>query len=209
MDGDELGEKAAEQGGPQGAQAERGQAGQAAAQAAQGPGQVGGEGGIGGAGGDAGSATATAAATDYEAALAAKDAKIAELSAQVAAAAKSQEAAGELSGQIEALKAQIADERLDFALKSAGAHDTRAARALWDDYEGTDEERISAMAEACPWLFSSQKPSSRASSRFTSRIHNISTDGATGLESAGVAGGGDGRDVARWEKIAGLSRDSE
>lgn len=46
-----------------------------------------------------------------------------------------------LSGQIETLKQQIANERVEFVLKAAGAHDVWAARALRDDYEETEGER--------------------------------------------------------------------
>lgn len=139
------------------------------------------------------------AGDDYEAQLAAKDAKIAELSAQVAEAAKSAETASKLGEEIASLKQTIADERVEFALKSAGARNVKAALALMDDYEGTTAERVAAMAEACPWLFEGRKASSGATSQVTSQ--NL---GATGLPSEGVAGGGDGRDLRRWERIAGL-----
>lgn len=85
--------------------------------------------------------------------------RIAKLSAQVAKAAKAVEATVALSGQIETLKQQIANEWVEFALKAAGAHDVRAARALRDDYEETEGERTAAMAEACPWLFEGRKSS--------------------------------------------------
>lgn len=85
--------------------------------------------------------------------------RIAKLSAQVAKAAKAVEATVALSGQIETLKQQIANEWVEFALKAAGAHDVWAARALRDDYEETEGERTAAMAEACPWLFEGRKSS--------------------------------------------------
>lgn len=52
---------------------------------------------------------------------------MAKLSAQVAKAAKAVEATVALSGQIETLKQQIANEWVEFALKAAGAHDAWAA----------------------------------------------------------------------------------
>lgn len=151
-------------------------------------------------------------ADGYQEALAAKDAKIAELSAQVAEAAKSAETAEALNAQIAELKRQMADERVDFALRAAGARSVKAAKALLGDYEGSDEERVAALAEACPWMFAG--PGAGVSgavpgtSQNTSQLHGFST-GATGLEPAGVAGGGDGRDVERWERIAGLADEKE
>lgn len=85
--------------------------------------------------------------------------RIAKLSAQVAKAAKAVEATVALSGQIENLKQQIANEWVEFALKAAGAHDVWAARALRDDYEETEGERTAAIAEACSWLFEGRKSS--------------------------------------------------
>ena len=94
-----------------------------------------------------------AGAGDYEAALRTKNQQIFELSAKVAEAAKTAKATSALNNEIEALKQQIEDERVEFALKAAGAHDVRAARALWENYEEEAEERTAAMAEANPWLF--------------------------------------------------------
>ena len=74
--------------------------------------------------------------TDYEATLKARDARIAELSAKVAEAAKTAEATKALNEQIEALKAQMADERVEFALRSAGARSVRAAKALLSEHDG-------------------------------------------------------------------------
>lgn len=62
------------------------------------------------------------------------------------------------------------------------------------------------MAQACPWLFAGSVP---GASQNASQTHGFSTTGATGLEPAGVAGGGDGRDMRRWERIAGLSQEKE
>ncbi len=136
--------------------------------------------------------------TDYEKQLAAKDAKIAELAAQVAEAAKSTKAAEDLSAQIAQLKQQMADERVEFALRSAGARSVKAARALLEEHDGD----VAALKEAEPWLFG-------ANLQNDLQAHKTSTTGATGLEPAGVAGGGDGRDLKRWERIAGLSQKKE
>ena len=109
--------------------------------------------------GDTASGSQQVVGDDFEAQLAAKGKRMAKLSAQVAKAAKAVEATVALSGQIETLKQQIANEWVEFALKAAGAHDVRAARALRDDYEETEGERTAAMAEACPWLFEDRKSS--------------------------------------------------
>lgn len=142
---------------------------------------------VGGATGDA------TGAADYEAALKAKDDRIAELSAEATEA---------LSEEIAALKQTIADERVEFALKSLGARDVRAARTLWDDYEGDEAARAAAMAEANPWLFAG-----KASSGATSQETSQKLGGTTGLKPAGASGGGG--DLARWERIAGLDHDGE
>ena len=127
---------------------------------------------------------------DYEAQLKAKDAKIEELSAQVAEAAKSQKAAEDLGKQIAELKKQMADERTDFALKAAGCRSTKAARALLADHGGD----VQKLKEAEPWLFSTVAPEG----------------GATGLEPAGASGGSAERERLRhWRDLAGLSDDDE
>lgn len=74
---------------------------------------------------------------DYAAQLKAKDAEIEALQAKVAEAAKTVEATEALGKEIADLKARLADERTEFALKSAGARSVTAAKAL--------------LAE--PWLF--------------------------------------------------------
>jgi hypothetical protein len=127
---------------------------------------------------------------DYEAQLRARDAKIAELSAKVADAAKSQKAADDLGRQIAELKRQMEDERTDFALRAAGCRSTKAARALLVDHDGDVEK----LKEAEPWLFSTVTPEG----------------GATGLEPAGASGGSAERERLRhWRDLAGLSDDDE
>lgn len=128
---------------------------------------------------------------DYEAQLRAKDAKIAELSAKVADAAKSQKAADDLGRQIAELKRQMEEERTDFALRSAGCRSTKAAKALLADHGGD----VAKLREAEPWLFS---------------------DGAaeggttTGLEPAGASGGSADKERMRhWRELAGLTDDDK
>ncbi|MEE1372170.1 MAG: hypothetical protein U0J93_02170 [Parolsenella sp.] len=151
----------------------------AGAEDPQAQGEVTGGGTDGSAGGDAG----------YEALLAKRDERIAELEAQVAEAAASKEAAEKLRGEIEAVKAAAADERVEYELRLAGARNVKAARALLDEHSGD----VAALKEAEPWLFST------ASAPQT---------GATGLPNAGATFG-KGRRLKRWEKLAGLGRDDE
>ena len=125
-------------------------------------------------------------AADYRAALRAKDAQIAELQGKVASAAKTAEATEALNAEIAQLKQQMADERVEFALRSAGARRVKAAKAL-------HEERVrdvAALVAAEPWLFETK---------------GSSQGGATGLEPAGASGGSDDQFMKRWERIAGLA----
>lgn len=168
MDGDENGAKAqGEQQAQQEAEPKEGQDGQAHEQEVTG-------------------------AVDWEAALKAKDAQIAELEGRIADAAKSAEATEALNAEIEGLKRQMADERVEFALRSAGARNVKAARALLDEHDGD----VAALKEAESWLFSQEKDASQNSSQ---------NGGSTGLEPAGASGGAKGDYVKRWEQIAGLS----
>lgn len=118
---------------------------------------------------------------DYRAALAERDAKISALEAQVAAAAKSAEAADSLAKQIEEMKAANEEERIGFELKLAGVRSVTAAKALLGEHGGD----VGKLKAAEPWLFVGEPAS-----------------GATGLEPAGAASGGD--ELKRWREIAGL-----
>lgn len=131
---------------------------------------------------------------DYERAIGKRDARIAELEAQVAEAAKSAETTDELRAQIAEHKAQGESDRIDFRLRLAGARNLKAARAVLADHDGD----VEALVAAEPWLFSQARGASNKTSR------NI---GATGMEPAGVAGGSAERDIRRWERIAGLTEE--
>ena len=135
------------------------------------------------AGGNAGGVSADEA---YRAALAERDAKISALEGQIAAAAKSAEAAEALAKQIEEMKAANVAERVGYELKLAGCRSVRAGRVLLAEHEGDME----ALKKAEPWLFGDAGGGSVPG-------------GATGLEPAGAAGGGDG-EMERWRAIAGL-----
>ena len=136
---------------------------------------------VGGAGANAGSGGG-AADEAYRAALAERDAKISALEGQIAAAAKSAEAADALAKQIEEMKAANEAERVGYELKLAGCRSVRAGRVLLAEHKGD----MAALKKAEPWLFG-----------------DAGGGGATGLEPAGASGGGDG-DLARWRAIAGL-----
>lgn len=137
-------------------------------------------------------------AADYQAALRAKDAKIAELEGKVAEAAKTSEATEALNAEIAALKQQMADERVEFALRATGARSMKAAKALLGKHDGD----VAALVAAEPWLFESAEATSQ-------RTSQTSANGAMGLEPAGVAGGNDAAYMRRWERIAGLADESK
>lgn len=91
----------------------------------------------------------------HEKEMAAKDAKIAELEAQVAEAAKTDESRKELQKQIDELKAAQADERITHKLELAGCKNAKAAKALLDDYDGD----VAKLKAECPYLFEGEKKS--------------------------------------------------
>ena len=151
-----------------------------------------------GAGGDAGDPDGAAG---YKAALAAKDAEIAELQAKVAEAARSAEAADALNGEIAKLRRQLEDERPDFSLRAAGARSVKAARALLTEHDGD----VAALVEAEPWLFEGQGGTSQNGSQNAGAT--AGGGGSTGLEPAGASGGNAEGELRRWERIAGLAGD--
>lgn len=180
MDGEMDGSQATgeEQQGQQGDQAAGGQQPQGEQQ--QQAQQVEGA-GVGGDGSDGGDGGSPVGEDEYRAALADRDKKIAELEGQIAEAAKSVESANTLTKQIEQLKADADAERIGFELKLAGARNVTAAKALLGEHGGD----VAKLKAAEPWLFAD------------------GAAGASGLEPAGVAKGGDS-DMKRWRSIAGL-----
>ena len=124
--------------------------------------------------------------TDYAAQLKAKDAEIEALQAKVAEAAKTAEATERLGKEIADLKARLADERTEFALRSAGARSVTAAKALLAEHDGD----VAALEKAEPWLFETK---------------GSNQGGTTGLEPTGASGGSDDQYMRRWERIAGLA----
>ena len=121
----------------------------------------------------------------YEAQLAQRDSRIAELEAQVADAAKTAEAAEALRGELAELKAQGESDRIDFKLQLAGCRNVKAARAVLDDHKGD----IDALKAAEPWMFA-DAPQKQT--------------GKTGLPNAGAATDAD-KQMKEWREIAGLT----
>ena len=176
QDGTRLGEKGASQ--QPGTQCADDQAAQA---------QVAG----GAAGGVPSGGSAAKACEDYEAALAERDARIAELEGEIAEAAKTAEGAEALRAEMDELRRRGDEERVGFELQLAGARNVKAARALLPDHDD-DVEKLRA---AEPWLFSAPAAPAPA--------------GATGLPSAGAAGADESTQMSRWRRIAGLPESKE
>lgn len=97
-------------------------------------------------------------AEKYKRDIEAKDAKIAELEAQVAKAAETKEGREKLEKQIADLKAEQADERVAHKLELAGCRDMKAAKARLDDFGGD----VSKLKTECPYLFEAEKRTGRA-----------------------------------------------
>ena len=101
----------------------------------------------------------------YEREIAERDRRIAELEAQVAESARTEEGRKALSDSIEALKAEMADKDVVHALEMAGCVNAKAAKAVLADFDGD----VAKLKEACPYLFQPAKPA----------------PGATGLKPSG------------------------
>lgn len=133
-----------------------------------------------------GSAGAAGADTDYEALLAERDAKITELEGAIAEAAKSAEAAEALRAEMDELRRQGEEQRVEFELTMAGARNVKAARVLLDEHGGD----VSKLKEAEPWLFADTPAKQQG--------------GKTGLPNAGAASD-EGKTMKRWREIAGIA----
>lgn len=135
--------------------------------------------------GGTGSGVAEKARADYEAVLAERDKRIAELEGEIAGAAKTADAAERLRAEMDELRRQGDAQRVSFELQLAGARNVKAATALLSNYDG-DMEKLKG---AEPWLFADA-----AAPRQT---------GKTGLSNVGAATD-EGKTVRRWHEIAGL-----
>lgn len=142
-------------------------------------------------GADAAGDAAAKAREDYEAALAERDARIAELEGENAEAAKTAEGAEKLRAEMDELRRRGDEERVGFELQLAGARNVKAARALLGDYEN-DVDKLKA---AEPWLFGAG-------------VSAPAQTGVTGLPNAGAATD-EGTTVKRWRRIAGIEGDEE
>ena len=128
---------------------------------------------------------------DYEAALAERGARIAELEGEIAEATKTTEGAEALRKEMDELRRQGDEQRVGFELQLAGARNVKAARALLADYDN-DVEKLKA---AEPWLFGTGAAAPAPT-------------GATGLPNAGAATD-EGAQMRRWRKIAGIDDEEE
>ena len=121
----------------------------------------------------------------YEAQLAERDSRIAELEARIVEASKNAETADGLRAEIAALKEQGESDRIDFALQLAGCRNVKAARAVLGDHGGD----IDKLRAAEPWMFA-DAPQKQT--------------GKTGLPNAGAAKNAD-KQLKQWRDIAGLN----
>lgn len=101
-----------------------------------------------------GSAGAAGAGTDYEAHLSERDAKIAELEGAIAEAAKTVEATEAPCTEMDELRRQGEEQRVEFELMMAGARNVRAARTLLDEHGGD----VSKLKEIELWMFEGAAP---------------------------------------------------
>lgn len=97
-------------------------------------------------------------AEKYKRDIEAKDAKIAELEAQVAKAAETKEGREKLEKQIADLKAEQADERVAHKLELAGCKSVKAAKVLLEDFDGD----VTKLKAEHPYLFETEKQTGRA-----------------------------------------------
>ena len=104
--------------------------------------------------------------------MAAKDAKIAELEGQLDEKLKTEEGRGEIKGEIEKLKEELADERMTHKLELAGCKSVKAAKALLDDHDGD----IEALKKAEPYLFTDEKPKGSTGKKPTGAANEEFTD---------------------------------
>lgn len=130
-----------------------------------------------------GSAGAAGEGTDYEALLAERDVKIAEMEGAIA------EAAEKLRAEMDEPRRQGDEQRIGFELQMAGCRSVKAARALLDEHGGD----VAALKEAEPWLFAVGIPKQAEK---------------TGLPNAGTASD-EGKTMKRWREIAGIADEEQ
>lgn len=94
----------------------------------------------------------------HEKEMAAKDAKIKELEAKIDESAKTEKGREDLKAELDKVKAEMADERVNHKLELAGCRSIKAAKALLDDFNGD----VSKLKTEHPYLFEKDKQIGRA-----------------------------------------------
>lgn len=94
----------------------------------------------------------------HEKEMAAKDAEIADLKAQIAKAAETKEGREKLEQRIAELEEKQAEERTTHKLELAGCKDVKAAKARLEDFDGD----VAKLKSECPYLFEAEKQTGRA-----------------------------------------------
>ena len=94
----------------------------------------------------------------YDRDIKAKDDEIAALKKQLEEAGTKAKSGEDALKEVQQLKQQLADEKVDRALEGAGCINLKAAKALLDDYKGD----VAKLKEACPYLFKKQTGSTGA-----------------------------------------------
>ena len=117
----------------------------------------------------------------YDREMQAKDELIEALKAQLAESTQQAQSGADALKEVQQLKAQLADEKLDHALELAGCVNAKAAKALLDDYAGD----VGQLRAACPYLFKQQA-------------------GSTGAKPGGAPGGSDFGD--KLDRAFGIKR---
>lgn len=97
----------------------------------------------------------------YERDLGERDKTIAELRSQLDALTEQAGKAEQALADVDALRTQLADEKLDHALELAGCVNPKAAKAVLDDYAGD----VARLREACPYLFQTPKQTGSTGAR--------------------------------------------
>lgn len=113
--------------------------------------------------------------------VAALNKRIEELQAKIDDSAKTEKAREELKAEVQKARDEIAAEKLTWKLEKAGCKNTKAAKAVLDDYEGD----IAKLKAECPYLFEEEKK------------------GATGLKPEGVS---KGTEAEKADRILGIKK---
>ena len=116
--------------------------------------------------------------------VAALNKQIADLTAQLNEASKTEKARDELNKKIQTLTADIEAERTEWQLEKAGCRNVKLAAKALEDYDGD----IAKLKAECPYLFEDDKPK-----------------GATGLKPEGAPTADDAQ-LAKMREIAGIAK---